>query len=306
MYLGFDTSNYTTSVCVYDGEKIISKRSIIPVKQGERGIRQSEGVFEHMRTLPKLYEELDIHNISAVGASVKPRNAEGSYMPVFLAGEGFAQIAAKTAGVPFYRFSHQDGHIAAGILSGGCRELLTGDFLTVHISGGTTEILRCGYNSFNFDAEIIGGTRDISAGQLIDRAGVYMNMQFPAGKYIEESAKNHEKTLKMPVSVTDTWMNFSGTENTVMAYLKTENESDVSFAVLCAVARTLVRALNAAVKATGINRALIVGGVASNEYIRSQLQENFAGTAYFASRELSSDNAAGIAYLTYLNHRKGK
>ena len=302
MYLGFDTSNYTTSVCTYDGENINSKRSIIPIKQGERGIRQSDGVFYHLKTLPKLYNELDIHNVSAVGVSTRPRNQDGSYMPVFLAGEGYAKVVAKTLGVPLYEFSHQDGHIAAGILSGECTELLEGDFLSVHLSGGTTEILKCRYNSHGFDAEIIGKTLDISAGQLIDRSGVYMNMPFPSGKYIEAEAKKSDKILKMPISVKDTDMNFSGTENKVLEYLKTESIPNISRSVLYAVSKTLIKAINTAVLKTGINRVMLVGGVASNKILREEFKAEINADIYFAKPEFSTDNALGIAYLTYLKN----
>ncbi|MBQ3471427.1 MAG: DNA-binding protein, partial [Clostridia bacterium] len=142
--LGFDTSNYTTSVAFTDGRTDKSVRQILSVKEGERGIRQSDGVFQHMKLLPELFEKLnaDMKDVTAIGVSTRPRTVEGSYMPVFLAGHGYARVAAKTLGVPLYEFSHQDGHIMAGIYSCGAFELLTKPFLSVHLSGGTTEMLR--------------------------------------------------------------------------------------------------------------------------------------------------------------------
>ena len=59
MYLGIDTSNYTTSVCLYDSDsgEVISKRKLLPVKDGELGLRQSDAVFHHVQQLPALFEE---------------------------------------------------------------------------------------------------------------------------------------------------------------------------------------------------------------------------------------------------------
>lgn len=113
--IGFDTSNYTTSTAWTDGKTDINVRQILYVKDGERGIRQSDGVFQHMKLMPVMYEKLseqiDFKDVKAVGVSTRPRCVEGSYMPVFLAGEGYAKVVANTLGVPLYEFSHQDGHI---------------------------------------------------------------------------------------------------------------------------------------------------------------------------------------------------
>lgn len=302
MYLGIDTSNYTTSVAAYEKDNIQNERLIIPVKPGERGIRQSDGVFYHLKTLPELYNKLNLSDVKAIGVSTRPRSLEDSYMPVFLAGEGYAKVIAKSLNVPIHKFSHQDGHIGAGIMSSNATELLDGEFLSLHLSGGTCEILKCRYNGYNFDTEILGGTKDISAGQLIDRSGVYMGMKFPSGKEIEACAKDYEKEIKLPVSVKGEWINFSGLENKVKDLLGKESNADISRAVLSAVSRSIEKALNYVVEITGINRILAVGGVMSNSYLREEFIKNINAKIYFAMPEYSTDNAVGIAYLTYIYH----
>lgn len=310
IYLGIDTSNYTTSVAAIDNDRVLSKRELIPVREGERGIRQSDGVFQHIKILPKLYsllaEELSLCDIAAVGVSERPRNVEGSYMPVFMAGLGFAQVIADTLGVPLYRFSHQDGHVMAGILSAECETLLESEFLSVHISGGTTEILRSRFNGDNFLYEIIGGTRDISAGQLIDRVGVKIGLRFPAGKELERISKTALKAAKLPVSVDGAYMNFSGAEMRAFSMLETEDNVSVALGVLETVGNSLVRAVGNAVKSTGIKKVLIAGGVASNSIIRKMLEDGIDGDVFFASAELSSDNAVGTAQLAKINYLKNQ
>lgn len=302
MYLGLDTSNYTTSAALITDGSVISKRQLLPVKMGERGIRQSDGVFHHIKLLPELIAEIasiyNLKKLSAVGVSEKPRNAEGSYMPVFLAGLGYARVISDTLNIPLYKFSHQDGHIMAGIYSGSAEELLNGEFLSVHLSGGTTEILKSEFSGNKFSNEIIGGTRDISAGQFIDRVGVNLGLPFPAGKPLEELSKSAEYAVKLPVCVDGAYMNFSGIETKASRMADSADKAELALGVLTAVKNTLVKSLQNAVNETGIKRILIVGGVASNEIIRHGLTDELDAQIFFASKELSCDNAVGIAKLT--------
>ena len=96
--LGIDTSNYKTSIAVIDHKKhiICDLRRFLTVKQGERGLRQSDALFQHIQNLPELMEEMRRMfdgRIDADACSFRPRPEAGSYMPVFLAGSGFAKAA---------------------------------------------------------------------------------------------------------------------------------------------------------------------------------------------------------------------
>lgn len=303
--LGFDTSNYTASAAWTDGRTDKSIRRLLYVKKGERGIRQSDGVFQHMKLIPELFRKLadgiDMKTVTAIGVSTRPRTVEGSYMPVFLAGKGYAEVVSAALGVPLYEFSHQDGHVMAGVYSCGAYNLLEGDFLSVHLSGGTTEILKSRYEGINFTHEIIGGTRDISAGQLIDRVGVAMGLPFPAGAALEKLALTAEKAEKLPVSADGSYMNFSGAETKAM---RMEKSASLALGVLEAVRDTLIKTINNAIKDTGVHRVMIAGGVASNGIIRDGLNSKLNGEVYFAKKEYSCDNAAGIAYLAHLAHKE--
>lgn len=300
--LGFDTSNYTASVAWTDGVSDKSVRQLLSVKEGERGIRQSEGVFQHMKLLPELFERLDadMKDITAVGVSTRPRSVEGSYMPVFLAGHGFARAVAKALNVPLYEFSHQDGHVMAGIYSCGAYELLEKPFLSVHLSGGTTEILLSRYDGMNFTHKILGGTKDISAGQFIDRVGVRMGMAFPAGRELEKLALTAKNTEKFPVSSDGTFVSFSGVETKAARIADNVDSASLALGVLECVRDTLTSAINCAIKDTGVHDILIVGGVASNSIIRRGFTENIDGNVRFAKPEYSTDNAVGIAYLAHM------
>ena len=183
--VGFDTSNYTTSAAVFDGVQGENRGQLLTVEQGALGLRQSEALFQHVKRLHRMVEQLREEGrmgaIAAVGASTRPREVGGSYMPCFLVGEGQGRTLAAALGVPFFPCSHQQGHIAAAAWSAGREDLLDTPHLAWHLSGGTTELLYVRPSGYLIEAQLIGGTQDISAGQLVDRIGVAMGVPFPAG-----------------------------------------------------------------------------------------------------------------------------
>lgn len=259
-------------------------------------------MFLHIKQLPELYKELaekaDIKNARAVGVSVRPRNVDGSYMPVFTAGEAFARVIADTLGVPLYTYSHQDGHIMAAVMSSERYELLERGFLAVHLSGGTTEILTAEYDGHSFSQEIVGGTKDISAGQLIDRVGVAMGFSFPCGAEMEKMAETTESMVKLPISTDGAYMNFSGTETKAIRMVDASDGAEIAKGVIDAAARTLARTVGFAAERAALRDVILAGGVASNRYIKEFLKNNINANIYFAEPSLSADNAVGIAKLT--------
>jgi N6-L-threonylcarbamoyladenine synthase len=280
---------------------------MLDVKEGERGLRQSDAVFSHIKNFSFLAEqvkkELYDSEIKAVGVSVKPRDVEGSYMPCFLSGKAIAEMLASTHNVPISYFSHQAGHIMAALYSSGATdELITKPFVAFHISGGTTEALYVKPNSHSFDIDIIADTADISAGQAIDRVGVMMGLKFPCGKELELLADEYKGKLpKAKICVKDGKCNLSGLENIAKKlYDETGDKAYVSAYVLNFVGQTLV-ALTEQIRERYPDISIVyAGGVMSNKILKAKLSK-FENT-YFAQPVFSSDNAAGIALLTRKNY----
>lgn len=302
--LALDTSNYTTSAAVFDGREGENVGQLLQVRPGELGLRQSDALFQHVKQLPQLMEQLAaqerLEHIQAVGASTRPRAVEGSYMPCFLAGTSQARCLAHTLGVPFYAFSHQQGHLAAAAWSAGRLDLLEGPFLAWHLSGGTTELLRAEPepDGVAMTAEILGGTSDISAGQLIDRTGVLLGLQFPAGKAVDQLSAQAEKLKPFPVKVENCTFSLSGMENKVQQMVqKGESPETVARFALETVARAVVKATRQALEQYPGLPVLCSGGVASNSLLR-QVMERECG-AIFAQPRFSTDNAMGTAILTW-------
>ncbi len=299
--LGLDTSNYTTSAAVFDGQDGLNASRLLTVKEGELGLRQSEALFQHVQRLPGQVEKLAqsglLRDIRAVGASTRPRAVEGSYMPCFLAGTSQGQSMAHLLGVPFFAVSHQQGHLAAAAWSSGHLELMDRPFLAWHLSGGTTELLRVWPDGVNVQAEILGGTSDISAGQLIDRAGVMLGLQFPAGKALDQLYNSGSDCKTYPVKLNGLTFSLSGMENKVRQFHeKGASAGEVARFVLDLVADVVLRTTQAAQKEYPGLPVLCSGGVASNRRLR-QVMESGCG-ALFSQPQYSTDNAMGVAILT--------
>lgn len=310
VYLGIDTSNYTTSlaVCNEDGEVIANIKKLLDVKDGEKGLRQSDAVFSHVKNLPMLSNELSsaLENckIEAVGVSVSPRDIEGSYMPCFLVGRATALTVAASHNAPVYEFSHQAGHIMAALYS--CNmvnELINREFIAFHVSGGTTEALYVKPNGNTFAVDIVGATADISAGQAIDRAGVMMGLKFPCGKELERLANEYTGKLPKPkICVKGMEFNLSGLENiSDKLYKETLDKPYVAAYVLNFVSETLIKLTENIREAYPNIPIVYAGGVMSNKILQSKLSK-FADT-YFATPDFSADNAAGIALLARKSHQ---
>ena len=292
--LGFDTSNYTTSCAWFDGSRYENAGKLLEVKPGELGLRQSDALFQHVKRLPDIVDQLRIHGqITAVGASTRPRAVEGSYMPCFLAGESQAKVLAKALHVPFYAFSHQQGHLAAVLWSADRMDLMDHTFLAWHLSGGTTELLLV---KPGLAAEIIGGTEDLSAGQLVDRTGQLLGLDFPAGKALDALADTIQ-TRPFPVKVQEMRFSLSGMQNkSAQMYQNGATAAETAAFALGCIAEAVVRATQQALEAYGDLPVVFTGGVASNSQLRRAMEP--VG-AVFGPPQYSTDNALGIAVLTY-------
>lgn len=300
--LGFDTSNYTTSVAAFDGSTGENCSRLLDVKSGALGLRQSEALFAHVKRLPELADRLFCRlgdrKISAIGVSTRPRAVEGSYMPCFLAGESQARVLAAALHVPMYTFSHQQGHIAASLWSAGRMDLMDKPHLAWHLSGGTTELLLVEPEGCSVRATKIGGTTDISAGQLIDRTGVLLGLPFPCGKALDALSRSSACRDCFRPRVNEFTFSFSGAQNKTEQYFAATGDAAATarFALLT-VCAAISKATKNAMQAYPDLSVVFSGGVASNSLLRERLAEY---RPVFCAPQYSTDNAMGIAVLTWL------
>jgi len=299
--LGFDTSNYTTSVAAYDGERGTNCSRLLDVKPGELGLRQSDALFAHVKRLPELaqqlFDEIGTQEIAAIGVSTRPRAVEGSYMPCFLAGESQASVMAAALNVPVYRVSHQQGHVAAALWSAGRMDLMDEPHLAWHLSGGTTELLLIEPEGKNVCATRIGGTTDISAGQIIDRTGKLLQLQFPAGKAIDALSRQAAGKERFKIKTDGLQFSVSGLENKMRAFYEGSGSAEETACyVLRSLCSVIVRTTEEALRQYPGLSVVFSGGVASNSMLREECRKF---RPVFAEPKFSTDNAMGTAVLAW-------
>ena len=301
--LGIDTSNYTTSAALLDSEDmtVVQAKKLLPVKKGEKGIRQSDAVFHHTRQLPEMISCVASGVVpDGIGVSVRPRLAEGSYMPCFLVGESAAYMIGSVCGVVPNKTSHQIGHILAALYSCARLDLVKERFIAFHVSGGTTDMLLCSPDENSLlDIRELGHSLDLKAGQAIDRTGVMLGLDFPCGAELERLALQSGKSFRIKPVIRGNDCSLSGIENKCKAMLDSGDAP-------CDIARFCLDSVYAAVR--GMTRAafgcvgrlpvVYAGGVMSDRYIADRLSDEFDGL--FAEAAFSCDNAAGTAVYSAL------
>lgn len=303
LFLGIDTSCYTTSLAAITDEGVNQVKKMLDVKSGECGLRQSDALFQHVKNLPMLFDEMKKsvdftrYNEITVSVSSRPRSAEGSYMPVFLAGQSFARVVVDVLGAKYTEVSHQDGHIMAAIFSCKKYSIMDESFLVYHLSGGTTELLLCNRSDSGFECQVVGGTKDLPAGQFIDRIGVLCGMDFPCGRFLDYSAVNFRgEKPRVKTCVNEGYINFSGEETRYRRMLDSGADRDaVIYSVMKCIAESVKESLIYAKEKFGVRNVLMVGGVSSSAFLRECFSD--MPNVYFADKEYSTDNAVGVCEL---------
>lgn len=311
--IGLDTSCYTTSAAAVtvDGQVIASSRKLLPVPEGQRGLRQSEMVFIHTRQLPERMQEVAEavkgRKVVAVCASRYPRDDENSYMPAFQVGDAQARSLAAVLGVPCFACSHQRGHIHAAMVDSGVNTQMP--MLAVHLSGGTTEVL----SYIGDQLKLLGGSLDLHAGQLVDRTGVALGLPFPAGPHLEALALQGKSEALLPTSMDPSglWCHLSGAETQVQRWISmgTMPRENIAMEVYDLLARTVARLVLQAGRTAGIRQVLIAGGVASSKLFRPLVTErihkkDMGFHVCFGKPEYSGDNAVGVALIGVAAYRR--
>ena len=307
LFLGIDTSCYTTSVCLVNEayEVVADERKILEVPVGGRGLSQSNMVYQHTRNLPDLFEKLASvlstgNSIKAIAVTDKPRRRDDSYMPAFLAGLGYGRALAAVLQVPLYTLSHQENHLFAVLREqGNINEV---SFHGLHLSGGTTDILYAVPDDQGLAITRVGGTSDISAGQFIDRVGVALSLPFPAGVHLDQLAGNCKEPVKGDhVFCRAGEISFSGPESKAQRLILAGHTEPTRIAqwVLATVWNGLQRLLDTAHDQQPLHHLVAAGGVLANTYLRQQLlrygcQKDLEIT--LALPQYSCDNASGAAF----------
>ncbi len=305
MFLGIDTSNYTTSLSLVDSDlKVVANlKKLLPVKEGAVGLRQSDAVFHHVQQLPELFSQLKkecgviADKIEGIGVSIRPRDIEGSYMPCFMVGRSFADSMGAALGIKPYYFSHQCGHIAAALYSVKHLEFIGERFIAFHFSGGTSEAVLCEPDDKTvFATTLISSSLDLKAGQVVDRVGGMLGLPFPAGPELDKLADKSEREYKVRPTMKGYDPCLSGVENQCRDMLnRGEAPKDIAKFAISSICAVVDRMTANCKECYGELPIIYAGGVMGNSHINRIISERHGG--YFAEPRFSSDNAAGVALL---------
>jgi len=308
--LGIDTSNYTTSVSLINQnyDILFDERIVLGVKEGQRGLRQSDAVFKHTQNLPILLDRAfhlvkEGHSIKTIAVSGQPRNIEDSYMPAFLSGKAAGQILTGALKCDYKEFSHQEGHIRGGIIHNKIDKVE--NLIVFHISGGTNEILLTNQENDRYTCDIVGQTKDISFGQLIDRIGVKLGYPFPSGKFLDEIAcEFHDNNINITkdIYIKNLDFNVSGIETELIRVIENGRieKKFVVNALFTKILICLIKLIDQVVRQYDPVSILFVGGVSASQYIRKNILEYSQEKGlriHFSNPAFSTDNAVGLAFL---------
>lgn len=297
--IGIDTSCYTTSLTAVDDNLnvLFEERIMLNVNKGSIGLRQSEAFFQHIHNVPELYHKLtrniNVGEIKNIVVSSTPRPIEGSYMPVFTSGTSFASVISDSLNIPLITISHQENHLYASLFE---LKRTYENFIGVHISGGTSEILKVNMSK-GLKIDIIGKSLDISFGKLIDRLGVYMGLSFPCGKELDALSKTSDIIYPIKLSLKEENFNISGVENKLKElYDQNKDKSAIAKTIFEYISQILIKQISYLTSKYCISIVIMSGGVSANTIIRNNLNDYFSNTIIFSSVKYATDHAIGNAY----------
>lgn len=249
-----------------------------------------------------------LDEIDAIGVTYGP-----GLVGALLVGVVAAKAIAFSKNIPLVGVHHIEGHIAANYIE---HLDLKPPFLCLVVSGGHTHLVYVeDYNSY----EIMGRTRDDAAGEAYDKVARAIGLQYPGGPKIDKlSLEGNPNAIAFPKAMLDDSydFSFSGVKSAVLNYvnsckMKGEviNEADVAASFQKSVVDVLtIKAIKLA-KEKNINKIALAGGVASNQGLRTSMDEACKKNnidLYYPNMSLCTDNAAMIGSAAYYEFLDGK
>ncbi len=231
-----------------------------------------------------------------------------------LVGVNFAKSAAFGLGLPLIPVHHVRGHIAANYIA---HPDLKPPFLCLCVSGGTTALVDV--KSYT-EMEVLGSTRDDSAGECFDKVARVLGLGYPGGAPLDKlSQGGDDKAYAFPrahVQDSELDLSFSGLKTAVINLAHNAQQKgeslclpDLAASFSAAVSDSLVPRAMTALDQTGYTTLAVAGGVAANSRIRADLERACAlrgATLYLPPLSLCGDNAAMIGAQGYYEYLAGK
>ncbi len=314
LVLGIETSCDDTGVAILkDGKIVLQDILSSQIKDHAK----YGGVIPELAARKHLENLLPMINFAMNSVGIKGNELDliavtrgPGLMGSLIVGVQTAKALSQVWKVPLIGVNHLEGHIFAPLIKG--RDLEP-PFLSLIVSGGHTEIVKV--NKFG-DYELLGQTRDDSAGEAYDKAAKILGLNYPGGPEIDRLAKlGNPDAFKFPVPLKDSHeveFSFSGLKTALLWQVKKMESVENYINDLCAsfqksLVESLVSKTELAVKKTGIKKVAVSGGVSANSYLRSKLLEKSnLMKLWFPDVRECTDNAVMIALAGYNAWKRGE
>ncbi len=315
LVLGIETSCDETGIALYceqDGLLAHALYSQVAVHARYGGVVPELASRDHIRkTLPLIETMLSDANIDLQALNGIAYTRGPGLVGALLAGASIAHSLAYALNIASIGIHHMEGHLLAPMLEPTAPKP---PFLALLVSGGHTLLVRVDDIG---RYQVLGDTLDDAAGEAFDKTAKLLGLPYPGGAALAELAKLGDPgRFSFPRPMTDRpglEFSFSGLKtsaiNTLAKTAQSESDrADIAAGFQAAIVDTLVIKSRRALKASGLNRLVVAGGVGANRCLRRQLAAlatEIGAEVFYPRFEFCTDNGAMIAYAGLLRLRAG-
>ena len=314
--LGIESSCDETAAAVYTDNGLLS--NVIAsqtVHKQYGGVVPELASRAHHKTIWATVEQalneasVAIDDIDAIAVTQGP-----GLIGALLVGVCFTKGLSLSQNIPLIGVNHMDAHIYANFIE----ETPSFPLVALTVSGGHTQLVHV---KDTFDHELLGQTRDDAAGEAFDKIGKILGLPYPAGPIMDERAQQGDPHFHdFPQSMLNNRFefSFSGLKTSVLYYLQEkENKeaflddhlNDICASVSQAITEVLVKKLGKAITHTGVQTAVLAGGVSANSMLREKalkMTSELDCQLHIPKLEYCTDNAAMIAITGSLKAEQGE
>ncbi len=314
LVLGLETSCDETGVAVYDSDRGLLAHALhtqVAMHAEYGGVVPELASRDHIRRAPRLIRKvmadagLMLTDLDAVAYTQGPGLAGA-----LLVGAGLASGLAFALGIPAIPVHHLEGHLLSPLMA---EPRPSPPFVALLVSGGHTQLMRVeGVGRY----QLLGETLDDAAGEAFDKVAQLLGLGYPGGPAVARLASHgdpYRYKLPRPMLASPTLdFSFAGLKTAVLTLVNRvgrDAAADIAAAFQLAVVDVLAGKALAALKATGLTRLVVAGGVGANQALRARLDAEARTnrfSVFYPPLELCTDNGAMIAYAGALRMAAGE
>ncbi len=332
--LGIESSCDETGVAIYDTtEGIILADQLysqVALHAEYGGVVPELASRDHIRkTVPLIREAMAEANLQLSELDGIAYTSGPGLIGALMVGASVGRSLAWGLKIPAIGVHHMEGHLLAPMLEEPAPKF---PFIALLVSGGHTMLVEVKAIG---NYRILGESLDDAVGEAFDKTAKMLELGYPGGPILAELAgKGEQGAYDFPrpmVRQGGLDFSYSGLKTFALTTWKKEQEkiekqyankesqentesraeatlqvkANIAHAFQEAVVDTLYIKCKRALKATGINRVVVAGGVGANKRLREKLGKLNA-EVFFPRLKFCTDNGAMIAYAGAIRLQAGE